>query len=76
MSLITEIHRRAPVPFEYAKARFEKLNQCAIADDHHAFLRFWAHMNYDAAEAFANVARERSEAFKQAQTAVREAANG
>lgn len=76
MSLITEIHRRAPVPFEYAKARFEKLNQCAIADDHHAFLRFWAHMNYDAAEAFASVSRERAEAFKQAQGAAREAANG
>ena len=76
MSLITEIHRRAPVPFEYAKARFEKLNQCAIADDHHAFLRFWATLNYDAAEAFASVARERSEAFRLAQTAAREAANG
>ena len=76
MSLIADVHRRAPVPFEYAKARFEKLNQCAVADDHHAFLRFWAHLNYDAAEAFASVARERAEAFKAAQLAVREAANG
>lgn len=76
MSLITEIHRRAPVPFEYAKREFETQNMRAIGDDWAAFLRYWAQLNYDAAEAFASVSRERAEAFKQAQGAAREAANG
>lgn len=76
MSLITEIHRRAPVPFEFAKREFELANQRAIGDDWDAFLRYWARLNYDAAEAFASVARERAEAFKAAQGAAREAANG
>lgn len=76
MSLITDIHRRAPVPFDYAKREFEVANQRPIGDDWAAFLRYWAQLNYDAAEAFAGVSRERAEAFKQAQTAVREAANG
>lgn len=72
MSLQTEIMRRAPVPFEYAKAQFEKANHCGIGDDWPAFLDYWARLNYDAAEAMACVAKDRSDKFKAALAAAKE----
>ena len=72
MSLQTEIMRRAPVPFDYAKAQFEKANHCGIGDDWPAFLDYWARLNYDAAEVFVAVNKNRQETFRAAQAAAKE----
>lgn len=72
MSLQTEIMRRAPVPFDYAKAQFEKANHCGIGDDWPAFLGYWARLNYDAAEAFVAVHKNQSELFNAALKAAKE----
>ena len=75
MSLHREIHRRVPVPFDYAKRQFETETQRAVGDDWPAFLAYWAGLNYDAAEAFVNVAGSRAEAFRVARDSAREATN-
>ena len=72
MSLQTEIMRRAPVPFDYAKAQFEKANHCAIGDQWPAFLHYWAGLNSEAAEVFVAENKNRHEAFKAALAAAKE----